>query len=376
MKYKLLFQSFEIMNLLLNKNVPVGGAAVEWYNWMKGFRKIGCDFGILTWEGANNAINNKEFDYDIVESYHVEKGIPKIRLFTYRIPMFYNAVKKYNPHFVIQGCALINTGIFAFIAKRLGKPFIHRIGSDMDVDGRISRTFSKFSLAVYNYGIRNASHISCQNKYQFNILKKKYPNKSISVLYNPFEIKNEYEIEPKEYIAWIGNFRYEKNLPALADIAKILPQYKIKIAGTKFDKIDEDTNRGLNELEKLKNVKFIGHIDNSEILQYLNKAYCLLNTSRLEGFPNTFLEAWSTGTPVISTKNVNPDNIITDYNLGFVANNYEELPELLKKMIEENNYLNFYSTCKNYVKEYHDPEKLASKFLNEMINTLGNLKWK
>jgi len=364
---KLLYQSFEIMNLLKNADVPVGGAAVEWYTWIRAFRKLGCEFGLLTWRGASNAVK-KKYDFDFVESYDLNKGIPKIRLITYRIPSFYKSIKKYNPDFIMQGCATMNTGILAFIAKLLGKPFIHRIGSDMDVDGRIDRTFSKWYLSIYYYGIRNASHISCQNKYQYNILIKRYPNKSISILHNPYFIKEHSYTKnnEKEYIAWVGNFRYEKNLPALAKIAVELPQYKFKIAGTKFAKTDEDSAKGLVKLEKLINVEFVGHITNDSIPEFLSKAYCLLNTSRLEGFSNTFLEAWAVGVPVISTKNVNPDNIITDYNVGIITDSYEDLPQVLDDLIERKKHKEFEQRCIEYVSNNHNPIKLAEKFLQDM----------
>lgn len=368
---KLLYQSFEILNLLENNDVPVGGAAVEWYTWIKAFRKLGHDFGLLTYEGISDSLKNSN-DFDFVESYKPNKGIPLLRRITYRIPRFYFAIKKYNPDFIIQGCATQNTGILALIAKAQGKPFIHRIGSDMDVDGRIDRTLSMWNRIIYYYGIKHASHISCQNKYQYNTLKKKYPDKSISILYNPYSCKehNFPHGSKKEYIAWIGNFRYEKNLTALANIARKLNQYKFKIAGTKFNSTDEDTKNGLEILDKLDNVEFVGHIDNDSVPEFLNSAYCLLNTSRLEGFSNTFLEAWSVGTPVVSTKNVNPDNIISDNNIGVVSKDYENMPEILDKLISAEEYKDYESRCISYVKEFHDPIKLAEKFLQEMNNCI------
>jgi glycosyltransferase involved in cell wall biosynthesis len=368
---KLLYQSFEIINLFKNANVPIGGAAVEWFVWSQAFKKIGCDFGLLTWKGAKKTIK-KEVNIDFVESYELDKGIPKIRLLTYRIPSFYKAIKRYNPDYILQGCATENTGILAFLAKLLGKPFIHRVGSDMDVDGRIARTFSKLSLAVYHYGIKNASHISCQNQYQYNILKKKYPNKSISILHNPYFYKKQhFNNNNKEYIAWVGNFRYEKNLPALAAIAEKLPQYSFKIAGIKFYNTDEDTLAGLKKLQSLSNVEFIGYLNNDDIPEFLNNAYCLLNTSRLEGFSNTFLEAWAVGIPVVSTKNVNPDNIITDYKLGIITEKYEHLVNKIDNLITNKEYEEYSNRCIDYVKKKHDPLKLAKQFLDEMINCIS-----
>jgi len=355
--------------LLSNKSKPVGGAAVEWLTWLKSFKKIGCNSALLTWKGAKKIII-QSVDFDIVESFQLNKGIPRIKFLTYELPLLFWAIKKYSPDYIVQECANRFTGILAIVAKLLKKPFIHRIASDMDVDGRIENNISKLYLKLYYFGIKKASHISCQNKYQYDILKRKYPNKSISILYNPFEMRNNIvEHKSKEYIAWVGNFRYEKNLPALAKIAKSLNEYKFKIVGTKLDDNDEDTSVGIQELEKLKNVEFVGHLNNNKIPEFLSKSYCLLNTSRLEGFSNTFLEAWSVGVPVISTKNVNPDNLISDYNLGVVSKDYESLPEIINSFISSQKYLEFKDRCRNYVANNHNPESLASQFLKDMENS-------
>jgi glycosyltransferase involved in cell wall biosynthesis len=372
---KLIFQNFDVIKLLRDAKVPIGGAAIELYAWMNAFNEIGCDVGLLTFKGTSDLVKNST-KFELIESYKLEKGIPKIRLLTYRIPSYYKAVKRYNPDFIIQECANENTGYFAIISKLLGKKFIHRIGSDMDVDGRIDKSFSKISQLIYYWGIKNADHISCQNKYQYSILKKKYPNKSISILHNPyFYLENKIMKKgERSYIAWIGNFRYEKNLPALANIAERFPDLQFKIAGTRFPITDNDSEKGIARLKQMKNVEFLGHINNSEVSGLLSQAICLLNTSRLEGFSNTFLEAWSVGTPVITTANVNPDRIISDYGVGLVAEKYDKLPDKINEVISytDEHYDVLSKRCVEYVKEEHDPIKLARIFLEDMLKTKNN----
>ena len=45
----------------------------------------------------------------------------------------------------------------------------------------------------------------------------------------------------------------------------------------------------------------------------------------------TFLEACAAGTPIITTKNVNPNNAVTKYQLGIVTETHNELLEAVRK---------------------------------------------
>ncbi len=350
-----------------------GGAAVEWYHWIKGFKENNIKIGILTLKGAKNYIT-KELDFDLVESWDIKKGIPKLKLFYYVIPSIYKAIKNYNPDYLVQETASRNTAIMAIISKILHKKFIHRIGSDQDVDQRIKEKLSKFNSITYNLGLKLADIIFCQNQYQVKMLKKKFPNKKIFLIYNPYNIANNKKIlgkSDRSFIAWIGSFTYLKNIPALLKVIKKNSNLKFKIVGKHVENnVDMATDLAIKELKKIKNVEFVGFLKNEEIPGFLSGAYALLNTSWLEGFSNTFIEAWSVGTPVISTKNVNPDNIISNFELGILTDSYEDLPNALTQIISMSNdeYHDLSLRCINYVKENHDPETLAAKFL-DYINT-------
>ena len=75
------------------------------------------------------------------------------------------------------------------------------------------------------------------------------------------------------------------------------------------------------------------------MISLLRTAKILVNTSTAEGFPNTFLEAGLTQTPILSLK-VNPDNFISKYKCGVIAsNNQKDLEKRLSNLLNHNSRL-------------------------------------
>ena len=319
----------------------------------------------------------KILDFDIVESFGVMEGIRIIRFFYVRFPKLFMAIKRYNPDVIIQMGSGGFTFMGAIISKILSKTFIYRLSSDLDADKRIKKKLNKKDQILFKIGLRNTDIILCLNEYQYRALKEKLPNKKIFILNPPFYINKDigFTTEKKgSFITWMGNSRYQKNIAALVPIAKSLPDINFKITGTKSSNIDKSSLDSLKTLETLKNVEFMGYMKRSEILPFLSKAVALLNTSYLEGFPLTFLEAWSLGIPVISTKNVNPNNVITKYKLGAVAESYDDLPDLIRKIVNASPDESMGQRCREYVEKNHNPEILAGKLIEIIRDNLNLMK--
>jgi glycosyltransferase involved in cell wall biosynthesis len=373
-KKKILYIDFDIPNLLKDNEFPAGGVANEWLSWMEGIKQTDNKIGVLTWEGAKKFIN-KELDFDIIESYNPKTGIPILRFFYYIFPKFIKAIQKYNPDILVQETPSNLTLMSAIASKILGKTFIFRIGSDRDVDDRLKKVFGKRAMIAYMFALRNTDILLCQNEYQYKTLKEKFPQKKIFIIVPPYSMKKDLSSvneNHRKYIAWMGNFRYEKNIAALVPIAKKLPNIKFKITGKSISSnIDRISLNALEELKTLANVEFTGYIKRAEILPFLSRAIALLNTSHLEGFPMTFLEAWATGTPVITTKNANPNNLIIKHSLGMVAETYDELTNTIKNIIDSEPNHDLRNRCRDYVKKHHDPQILATKLI-EVYNEVKN----
>jgi glycosyltransferase involved in cell wall biosynthesis len=370
-KQKILFFDFKIPYLLKDENYPVGGATIELNTWMEELKSRGLQVCVLTWRGAESYLDNDNFC--IVESYSPNISFWKFT-WVYKYIKLFNAIKANNPDILIQECAGSITGVLANIAKLLSIPFVYRVANDMEVDERIEQRLSFMSRILFSYGLKKASIILCQNNFQYAELFKRLPDAKLCLIPTPFNFNGDIlpikDYSERKYIAWIGVFQYQKNLPLLCNIVKKNMNLKFKIAGQSANyKLDSETEASLKCLRKFRNVEFVGYLSRDEVPLFLQSAYVLLNTSHYEGFPLTYIEALSMGTPIITTDKCDPDNFVNKNNLGFVYHSGESLNQNLYKIFELDSYNIMAHKCRDYVLKNHEAG-ILSKRLVSSINSI------
>jgi glycosyltransferase involved in cell wall biosynthesis len=370
---RILFIDFTLPYLLKDASFPVGGWAVQLNAWIRGLTACGHQVGVLTWKGANDFVN-KPLEFELIETYDPAKGIKILKYFYKHIPILLKKSSEYQPDVIVQACAGLGTGIMAWIAKQLKIPFIHRIANDVDADQRYQKILRKYEQKAYEYGLKNSSMVFCQNSYQYESLRSKFPNKPLQILVNPFfpPFQKKYvtpSYKERNYIAWIGVFKKQKNLSLLSVIAKQLPDIYFKIAGMHGKTMDQDTAEALSILEALPNVEFLGYLSRQQVIPFLSKAKVLLNTSRHEGFSNAFLEAFYSGTPVIAPVHADPGHIIQKNGLGVSVTKSAEFPYKIMRFYKDKILFEQTSQrCQDYVMKNHDPEIQAKKLVELVIN--------
>jgi glycosyltransferase involved in cell wall biosynthesis len=110
----------------------------------------------------------------------------------------------------------------------------------------------------------------------------------------------------------------------LIEIARKLPAIRFVVCGgpSTLMSAPDYSGRIIDELGRTANVEYLGQVPPEKAHKLIAEAALLLSTSDTEGFPNTFVQAWSNGTPVVSLK-VDPDHNIQRLGLGTVSGNTE-----------------------------------------------------
>jgi len=172
-----------------------------------------------------------------------------------------------------------------------------------------------------------------------------------------------YSKKKKTYFVVIASFIDRKNIPAIlhsfANFRKDVPngyQFKLYLIG---DGEKRSFLEAMTENLKLKNaVIFLGEMEHSEIVPILNNATAMLIASFQENSMLTISESIACGTPVLT--NTIPDNsdIIQEYSLGIVKDNWGS--NEMQQIVEKNSF--YIENCINYRKNL-SYELLAQKML-------------
>ena len=364
-----LFVDFKIHYLFNKIEYPTGGATVQAFAWIEGLKKIGQKISVLV---DDTQVTIKDENIKFLNTFQDNRNDKKIKWLYQKYPILKKAINDSNPDYVYQAGAGFITYVLVHICTKFSIPFIHRIANDVDVDKRIRKRLPFLQCFFYNRALIKANYILCQNDYQYRCIKKRFPKKKILKIHNPIifdQDPHQYKtFKQRKYFAWLGIFQHQKNLPYLLQIIKKFPDVAFYLGGTPAKNIDDETSSAILSLEKCDNVNFSGYVGRDKINEFLGNAYALINTSHYEGFSNTFLEAFKVGTPVITTRNVDPDGIIKKYELGLVGEKYDDLSNLLNKIMTNKKYDTYIENCLQYVRNNHDTENLSRSLLDFLEN--------
>ena len=366
---KILFYDYYRFHSLISGEIH-GGFTKQLLHWLDGFSKCGYHVGLFVLKDQKSYLNNN-FNNDCVflDTYQQNKGIIFFRLFYIRIPIYYKTLKKYKPNFLFVGGPDHYVTILFLICKILKIKTIYRPTNDIEFSRKIYKRKNFLSIQLFKIGRRISDYIICQNDYQYRKCLKLFSQNRIIKIPNPINVNDiDTSFTKTDYVSWVGIFQKQKNLKLLIKIIKNCPHVKFKIAG-KENKKNNEISHLVKELRELPNAEILGYISKNQIKKLLGKSFCHLNTSYYEGFPNTFLESWSVGTLVISPSNINPDSLITKYQLGAIYNNLDECTQSINnfRSINTNDYQKISLRLVNYIKQNHSNLNLTKtmiKYLN------------
>lgn len=253
-------------------------------------------------------------------------------------------IKSIKPNYVITRSHSSWPGILSIFASYLEYDHKHFIASDGELltlkGARLMRLFDLIEQIFYTRLFLNNSQIFAQNTYQQKIILQKYDKHCSIVTQRGINSDINWSKKSEEVVkvVWIGNLKYVKAPGKFIDIARAFQdenRVEFVMAGAVTGEYD---TQFLKEAENFSNFNYIGKVSNSTVNNLLEKAHVFINTSYLEGFPNTFVQAWIRGVIVLSL-NVDPSFILSSSSHSAVLGSVENLIFELRRIIDRQDEL-------------------------------------
>lgn len=256
----------------------------------------------------------------------------------------HRALEELTPDVVYQRMRQSYTAVCAAYARRAAIPFFFHIASEFDLDPRwLPRRLISKSLPFYVvefatgiWGIKHASHVIAQTDRQARLLKQRF-GKDASVIVRNFQpFPEQLPSKPDDgtvRVFWVANFKDVKRPELFVDLAASFadrPDLEFVMAGRA-----SSLPRHVALVERIRsmpNTKYLGSLTIDEVNREMARADFHVNTSSMEGFPNTFVQAWANGA-IVATIGVDPDEQgMEGLGIGYCAGSLGGLRDYIDRM--------------------------------------------
>ncbi|WP_022939983.1 glycosyltransferase family 4 protein [Psychromonas hadalis] len=351
----------------------IGGVERQTTLMAKWLAEKGHKVSLLTWADGNS--EDEVIDgINVIKICRKDAGIPGVRFFYPRWSGLISAMKRANADVYYQNCGEYITGQIAMWCKLNNKQFLYSLASDADADPALPVMTKLRERVLYRYGLRHADHILSQTEKQVNLLASGFQLAS-TVMPMPCPGPTENQYQPLKYkkdkptILWAARIHPCKRLELLLEVAESLPEFQFVVGGSPLEE-DDYSDALFNTMKRLDNVSYLGMVGRDDMPALYRSSTLFCCTSEYEGFPNTFLESWSNGLPIVST--FDPDDLIQKKQLGLPATSKDELIAGIRSLCKnEQQWSECSHNARSYYQNNHSVDEVMTRF-EKVFKELSN----
>ena len=247
--------------------------------------------------------------------------------------------------------------------------FWSQMGHDADPKRKVK---NKLISKIQNKCLKKVDYIIAQTEGQSEQYRVNMNLGSTVIRNIASEYTSKATVPKKQNILWIGNSNIHKRQEIFLELCKLMPDYKFMMAMNIGKK--NRFKMALKSSEKIPNLNFLGAVKQSETQNLFDQALIYIHTAEREGFPNTYLQACAGKTPIVSLS-IDPDNILSKYNIGYCKNYNTSLEdektaiELAKMLLPGINKIISNKQLReelgangfDYLKKYHSPANVVQQ---------------
>lgn len=246
--------------------------------------------------------------------------------------------------------------------------------------------YRKYLQFFAYFSVKNSEVIITDSHYSKQDILKNYrvDEKKIKVIYSSANeefhsidltseeirnLKEKYRL-PKYVVLYVGMIENRKNIIGILNIADIISKKNTEVGFLLIGKIGHGGKELLKEINKRKNVSYLGSVGDQELKTMYNIASVFLFPSFYEGFGFPPLEAMQSGLPVLSSNNTSLKEIVGSGGIMYDALDYNSFVEDILKLIEDKA---FYERMRQ--KGFEHAKKFnINNTVKELVGTFNSIK--
>ncbi len=281
----------------------VGGAEVQQAILARLFAENGyrvsmicLDFG----QPARTRIDGVE----VHKAFRMSEGVPVLRFVHPRLTTLWRRLSEVDADIYYYRSASMWVGVLAEFCRRRGKRLVYAGASDKDfvpgIGGQIRYARDRW---LYRRGLAQAHAIVAQNAAQAESCRAVHRREAV-IIPSCYRPPPPAAPERKDVVLWVGTVYEDKRPELFLELAKRLPERRCVLIGGPRRGAEAFYEGIRAQAAAVPNVEFTGFLPLEQVEPWFDRARVLVNTSRYEGMPNTFLQAWARGVPTVATVEV------------------------------------------------------------------------
>jgi len=237
-----------------------------------------------------------------------------------------------NADIYLHAGAGVEVGAYGLICRLLKRRFLFFIASSADLWEPYGKVEGPLKW-LFPLGIRLAHEVVCRSVEQQNRLRDQYGR--TGVLIRTGHPRPPTRDASRSHVLWVGRGNPLKQPEIFLELAARMPQHRFLMVVAHEDAHRDLLQRVRARAAMLSNLDLYEDVPWSEIDTCFARARIFVNTSTYEGFPNTFVQAALSATPVVSLL-VDPDGVLENQQIGVCAGgDFERLVELTKGLLAD-----------------------------------------
>lgn len=238
----------------------------------------------------------------VIHSHAPDAGLRGLRFFHPRLSGMWRAMHEVDADIYYQRSAGMLTAVVTAFCRRYRRKAIYAGASDSDFLPGQQLIGHRRDRWLFKQGLAAADVVVVQNETQQRDCLANFGRASIL-------IPSCYELPPAtvsgigDSVLWVATLRPGKRPELFIEMAKQMPQRRFVMVGgaATGDPGGSDYYEAIRSAAALvPNLEFVGFLPLEKVEPYFDRARVVVNTSKIEGMPNVFLQAWARGVPTLA----------------------------------------------------------------------------